>query len=296
MATLKYIARESSDTVSANKIMNFNIAAYDSICQIFLNFTNNGAAATVANILSSIQRIRLIVNGEDIVNVSPTDLTNAIKSLGQRVYHNSASNVIPLNIVKLMYEQMGQRGIFDIGCDAWAYNGNQAIPVSNIQIQITCGGTITNITDVEVSTERVQKGTAKNITVAYGKLLTYEQNISGTGTHTVDTLPKNLSEGYLAVFATPGTSGVISKGEVKVNNAYAIQESTIDVMNSVINQRGYGEVLGIFPYIFADGTLDTALSMVGVNDFRFNTTFSTAPTDGKYNLVALTVKKANNLI
>lgn len=296
MATLKYIARESSDTVSANKIMNFNIAAYDSICQIFLNFTNNGAAATVANILSSIQRIRLIVNGEDIVNVSPTDLTNAIKSLGQRVYHNSASNVIPLNIVKLMYEQMGQRGIFDIGCDAWAYNGNQAIPVSNIQIQITCGGTITDITDVEVSTERVQKGTAKNITVAYGKLLTYEQNISGTGTHTVDTLPKNLSEGYLAVFATPGTSGVISKGEVKVNNAYAIQESTIDVMNSVINQRGYGKVLGIFPYIFADGTLDTALSMVGVNDFRFNTTFSTAPTDGKYNLVALTVKKANNLI
>lgn len=296
MATLKYIARESSDTVSANKIMNFNIAAYDSICQIFLNFTNNGVAATVANILSSIQRIRLIVNGEDIVNVSPTDLTNAIKSLGQRVYHNSASNVIPLNIVKLMYEQMGQRGIFDIGCDAWAYNGNQAIPVSNIQIQITCGGTITDITDVEVSTERVQKGTAKNITVAYGKLLTYEQNISGTGTHTVDTLPKNLSEGYLAVFATPGTSGVISKGEVKVNNAYAIQESTIDVMNSVINQRGYGKVLGIFPYIFADGTLDTALSMVGVNDFRFNTTFSTAPTDGKYNLVALTVKKANNLI
>lgn len=295
MARLKYIARESSDSVSANKIINFNIAAYDSICQIFANFTNNGAPASIANILSSILRIRLIINGEDIVSVSPTDLVNAIKSLGQNIYHNANSNVLPLNIAKLMYSIMTNRDVFDIGCDSWAYNNKQNIPVSNIQVQITCAGTITDVTDVEITTERIQKGTGKNTTVAYGKLLTYEQNISGTGTHTVDTLPKNISEGYLAVFANPD-DGTISKGEVKVNNAYAIQESTIDVMNTIINNRGYGNVAGVFPYIFADGSLDTALSMKGVNDFRFNTTFSKAPTAGKYNLIALTVKQANNVM
>lgn len=295
MSQLKYIARESSDTIAANKIINFNISPYDSICQMFAAFTNNGEPASIDNIISSILRVRVIINGEDVVSVSPANLVNAIRMLGQRVYHNQQSNVLYLNIAKLMYEAMGERGIFDIGCDGWAYNKKQAIPVSNIQIQITCGGTITDLTDVEISTERVQKGTGLNLTTAYGKILTYEQNISGTGVHTVDTLPKNLSEGYLCVMANPG-DGVIAKGEVKVNNAYAIQDSTMAVMNAVINQRGFGNVAGIFPYLFGDGTLTTALSMEGVNDFRFNTNFSKAPTTGKYDLVAITVKRANSLI
>lgn len=295
MAQLKYITREASDTISAGKIVNFNIPAYDSICQMFLNFTNNGAPATIENILSSIRMINLKINGDDVITVSPTNLTNVIKALGQNVYHNSNSNVLPLNVVKLMYPNMVDRSVFDLGCDGWAYKNGAMLKISNIQLQVVCNATITDLTDVEVITERINKGTGLNITRAYGKLLTYEENISGTGVSPITSLPKNIEEGYLAVFANP-YDGVISKGEVKVNNYYAIQETPIDAMNAVINQRGYGNVKGIFPYIFADGNVQTALSATGVDDFRFNTTFTKAPTTGKYDLVALTIKQPSAIM
>lgn len=289
MALAKNLYSEATDVIAAGKQITFNIPAYDCISQFFLNFINDDAQATVANIKSSIAKLRLILDGEVVLDCTPTELYDYYQSLGQEVSRDAISNgVLPLYIAPIAFKQPSAEDALAIGCDSFA-NGK---PLTNIQLQVVCGQTITDITNVSAITERFAMGTGNNITRLYTKLISYAQNLSGTGDSTVDTLPRDINEAYMSVIVSP-EGGTITKGEAIVNGKNVIQKIDIATMNAACACRGFGVIAGSFNYLFGDGGDKASLPMVGVNDFRLKTTFSVAPTGGAYKLLAASIKSAS---
>lgn len=288
MAVRKMLSH-TSDSVSAGKLITLSIPSFSTITQMFLEFTNNGAPATLANIQTSISNISLLMNGEEYLNISPANLTKVYSSLGPQVGTTAPVNVFPLLVAPLIYKLPAAEDSFAIGCDGFSKLNGQYQPLTNIQIQIQCGATITNVTDVKSYTERIDKGAGVNITVLKTKLLSYAQSFTTTGTSEVDTLPRDSAMGRLFTLAIPDATGVISAGEALVNNQPVIQNVTKNANDMLIAERGFGPVSGVFNYSFTDGGTNDVLSMVGVTDMRFKTSFSTAPTTG-YTLVDATAR------
>lgn len=283
MATRKLL-KHASDTVSTGKLVTLNVPAFDTICQLACTFTNSGAAATLANISSSVQSITVLINGEQVVNVSADHLAKVWASLGPQVGMAALVNCLPLFLPHLLYKDPAAEGAFDLGCEKYTQN----TPVTNIQIQIQFG-TVTGITDVQAYSERVNKGSGNNITKAVAKLLSYFQGFTTTGTSEVDTLPRDSNMGRLFTLAIPDATGVISTGEALVNNDPVYQQADLATDNLLVAQRGFAPVSGVFNYSFTDGGIMDLLSMQGVTDMRFKTTFSTANTAG-YTLIDATVR------
>ena len=283
MATRKLL-KHASDTVSSGKLVTLNIPAFDTINQIMLTFTNSGAAATLANIKSSVQTITLLVNGEQLVNISASHLDAVWQHLGTQVGSSTLVNSLPILLPQLIYKLPQAESAFDIGCERYT----QGAPVTNIQVQVQFG-TVSSITDVQAYTERVNKGTGANITVAIAKLLSYFQGFTTTGTSEVDSLPRDDNMGRLFTLAIPDATGVISTGEALVNNDPVIQNADMATENLLCLQRGFGAVSGVFAYSFTDAGINDLLSLQGVTDMRYKTSFSTACTSG-YTLVDATVR------
>lgn len=289
MAVRKYLTH-TADSVSAGKLITLNVPCFHSICQLFLEFTNSGAAATLANIQSSISNINVLANGEEILNITPANLTKVYQSLGTQVGTTTPVNVLPLFLGPLLYKLPAAEDLFQIGCEGYSKdaNGNWQ-PLTNLQVQIQCGGTITSVTNVQVNSERVDKGTGLNLTSAICKTLSYFQAFTTTGTSEVDTLPRDSNIGRLFTLAIPDATGVIADGESLVNNMPVYQKSSIAANNMLVAQRGFSPVSGVFNFSYTDGGTNDLLSMQGVTDMRDKVTFSTAPTTG-YTLVDTTVR------
>ena len=283
MATRK-ILKHASDTVSSGKLVTLNIPAFDTICQMGLTFTNSGAAATLANIVSSVSSITVLINGEQVVNLSADALAKVWASLGTQVGLSALVNSLPLMLPQLLYKLPAAEDAFAIGCERYTQN----TPVTNIQIQVQFG-TVTGITDVQSYTERVNKGSGANVTVAVCKLLSYFQGFTTTGTSEVDTLPRDSNMGRLFTLAIPDATGVISSGESLVNNDPVIQNVDKATDDMIVAERGFAPVSSVYNYSFTDGGTMDLLSMQGVTDMRFKTTFSTACTAG-YTLIDATVR------
>ena len=288
MAVRKMLSH-TSDSVSAGKLITLSIPSFSTINQMFLEFTNAGAPCTLANIESSISNISLLMNGEEYLNISPANLTKVYQSLGPQVGTSTPVNVLPLLVNPLIYKLPQAEDSFAIGCDGFTRVNGQYQPLTNIQIQIRCGATITAVTDVKAYTERVDKGAGANLTALTTKLLSYAQSFTTTGTSEVDTLPRDANMGRLFTLAIPDATGVIESGEALVNNQPVIQNCTAAANNMLVAQRGFAPVAGVFNYSFTDGGTSDVLSMQGVTDMRFKTSFSTAPTTG-YTLVDATAR------
>jgi len=283
MATRK-VLKHASDSVSTGKLVTLNIPSFDTIYQMGLTFTNSGAAATLANIKSSVQTITVMVNGEQIVNASASALADVWSSLGPQVGAAALVNSFPLLLPQLLYKLPAAEDALAIGCEKWTQN----TPVTNIQVQVQFG-TVTGITDVQAYTERVNRGSGSNVTVAICKLLSYFQGFTTTGTSEVDTLPRDSNMGRLFTLAIPDATGVISQGEALVNNDPVVQNVDKATDDMIVAERGFAPVSGVYNYSFTDGGTMDLLSMQGVTDMRFKTTFSTACTAG-YTLIDATVR------
>lgn len=281
MATRK-VLKHASDTISAGKLVTLNVPVFDTITQIGLTFTNSGAAATLANIISGVSTITILVNGEQILNASADSLSKAWASLGPQVGLAALVNSFPLLIAPLIYKLPAAEDTFAIGCERWA-QGNK---VDNIQVQVQFAGSVTGLTDVQCYTERVNKGTGQNVTVAICKLLSYPQSTASTGIDEVSNLPKDSNMGRLFTLAIPSTA-VIDSGECLVNNNPVIQDCDLATNNMIVAERGFAPVSGVFNYTFSDGGTMDLLSMQGVDDMRFRTKLSTA---GNYVLLDATVR------
>jgi len=278
MAQIKKVLIHENKSLTANTILTFNVPSFDTIDDIFLEFSNSGAAATTANIKSSVGKIALNINGEQVINTTATRLFDFYSMLGNEVQQNSRpANVINLNVGRLLFLLPENEDYFAWGCSN----------INTIQVQVYCNGTVTGVTDCNLITER--RPTQSQLG-AYVKLISYPQSMSAAGISTVDTLPRDSNEAYLAVLASEETGGAIASGECVVNgvNIYDNISAAVDAM--IVSERDYSPVSGYFNYLFADRSRRGILPMIGVTELRLKTNFSAAPTAGVYDLLACTIK------
>ena len=275
MSQIKRVLVHESKPVSGGVILTYNIPSFDTIDDILLEFTNSGAAATKANILSAINKIALNINGEQVINVPLSRLFDLYASLGVEVTQNLV-NVISLNIGRLLFKDPITEDYFAWGC----------ANIQTIQLQVYCNSTTTNVTDCQVVT--VRRAVNQSLG-AYIKVIDYPQTMATTGISTVDTLPRDSNEAYMCVMAHNG-GGVISAGEVVMNGASVYDPVSQAVDNYITDARGLSHVSGIFNYSFSDGSVKGILPMIGITELRFKTTFTTAPTAGVYDMVAVSIR------
>ena len=278
MAQIKKVLIHENKSLTANTILTFNVPSFDTIDDIFLEFSNSGAAATTANIKSSVGKIALNINGEQVINTTATRLFDFYSMLGNEVQQSSRpANVINLNVGRLLFLLPENEDYFAWGCSN----------INTIQVQVYCNGTVTGVTDCNLITERrpIQSQLG-----AYVKLISYPQSMSAAGISTVDTLPRDSNEAYLAVLASQETGGAIASGECVVNGVNIYDNISAAVNAMIVSERDYAPVSGYFNYLFADRSRRGFLPMMGVTELRLKTNFSAAPTAGVYDLLACTIK------
>lgn len=281
MSQLKKVLVHENKAITAGAILTFNIPSFDTIDDILLEFTNSGAAATLANIKSGIGKVAVNINGEQVINVPFTRLCDVYSSLGVEVTQNLV-NCLGLNIGRYLFKDPNNEDYFAWGC----------ADIQTIQVQIYCNGTVTGLTDVQVSTVRRSTNSALG---SYIKIIDYPQTMASTGTSTVDTLPRDSNEAYLEILAHNG-GGVISMGECVVNGNSVYDPISQSLNNYVVDARGLSHVSGCFNYSFSDGSIKGCLPMQGVTELRLKTQFTTAPTGGTYDLVAVSIRNVPQAI
>ena len=274
MSQVKRTLVHDSKPVTQGAILSFNIPSFETIDDVILQFTNNGAPATLSNIKSSVGKVALSINGQQVVNAPITEIFAVYESLGNEVSQN-LSNCVGLNIGRYLFKDAVTEDFFAWGCK----------DVQTIQLQVYINSTVTNVTDLEISTIR------RNVTANLGsfiKIITYPQTMASTGISTVDTLPRDTNEAYLEILAFNG-GGVIAGGECVVNGNNIMDNITQALNDYIVSARGLGKVSGVFNYTFSDGSIKGILPMVGVTELRLKTDFSTAP-NGTYDLCAVSIR------
>lgn len=274
MTQLKQVFQHDTKTVASGTVLTFNIPVFSTIDDIMLEFKNSGAAAAKADILSSIGKIAFSINGEQVINCPLSCLYDVYTSLGVEVSQNAA-NVIGLNIARYLFKDPVTEDFF-----AW---GN--VGVQTLQLQVYCG-TVTNVTDLAISTIRRDINTALG---SYLKVIDYPQSMASAGTSTVDTLPRDSNEAYMSILAY-ADGGTIDTGECVVNGTNVFDPMSQAQNDYIVSARGLGPVSGIFNYSFSDGSIKSFLPMPNVTELRFKTVFSVAPTSGTYNMIAVSIK------
>ena len=275
MSQIKKVLIHESKSCSASQILTYNIPSFDTIDDILIEGLNSGAAATLANLKAAIGKVALSINGEQVINVPFTRLCEVYNSLGVEVTQNLV-NCIGLNIARYLFKDANNEDYFAWGC----------ANIQTIQLQIYLNSSITGLTDIQVST--IRRSTNQSLG-AYIKVINYPQTMASTGISTVDTLPRDSNEAYLEILANNG-GGVISQGECVVNGNSVYDPISQALDDYVVNARGLAAVTGNFIYSFSDGSIKGALPMQGVTELRLKTTFTTAPTNGTYDLVAVSIR------
>lgn len=238
--------------------------------------TGAGADATEAQIRAEISKIRLTINGFDVINTSPVKLFDAMEMLASRVgVPAGVDGAIELNLGQLAFVDPIVRNLFGFG----------TADVANIQVQVTAG-TLVNIASVQVFTARQPVDAPLG---AYMKLIDYNRSFNATGPDTVDTLPRDINSAYLALLVEDG-AGTITNGECRVNQQINLDPQFPASVNAqIMSNNGYVQPTGYFVYSWLDGSLAGRLPMKGVTDFLIRNTFSVAPGAGGYTISALTV-------
>ncbi|MFR2532817.1 MAG: hypothetical protein BHW57_02330 [Azospirillum sp. 47_25] len=275
MSQVKRIFQHDSKPVNKAAVLTYTIPSFEVIDDIVLEFKNAGAAAAKANILTSINKIALAINGEQVINCKLSQLYDVYASLGQEVTQN-INNVIGLNIGRYLFKDPVTEDYFAYGC----------ANVQTIQLQVYCAATVTDVTDLSIST--IRRNFKANLG-SYIKIINYPQNMNSTGISSVDTLPRDANEAYLSIMANAG-GGTISQGECVVNGNNIYDPMTAAENDYIVSARGLAPVSGTFNYSFSDGSIKSILPMQGVTELRLKTTFSAAPTSGSYDLLAVSIR------
>lgn len=278
MSQVKRIYTHETRPVSAGGLVNFNLPVFDTIDDIQLEFTNSNAPSTLANILSSITRVESTIDGQNWISAPLSLLANLYTFMGNKTYTGTAQvNVFSLNLARLMFDKPEDRDFFALG----------TLNVETIQVRVYVGGTVTGVTDVTLKSVRrsIQSGLS-----SYIQVIDYPQTMNAAGISSIETLPRDSADSYLCVLASAGTGGVISEGECVLNGNSIINLTSLNTMNANAQLRGFAPVSGIYPYVFCDGTARSVLPMQGITELRLKTTFTTAPSTGQYDLLAISVK------
>lgn len=270
---------EESKPISASQLTAFNVNAYGVIQDLCLEFTNSGAAATKANCLSSIDRVVLLINGMNAVDVPLTELNDLFTfiSTGNKAASDTTDPCFSLNIGRLLYNAGFVRDDFAWRCGKKG-ESDPTKKISSLVVQVYAGSTVTGITDVNLYSLR------KNVEADWNDTyVQYNRNVisySAVGQSQVNTLPKNSSDLFLMAIAYNGQTGVISSGETLVNNTNVSRNISTAMRDYFNHLAGYGtKPTGAYVHLWCDGNANSGLFVSDVtSELSVRTTFTTAPT------------------
>ena len=278
MAQLKWISADQTKTASAGATLSWDIPVFGTLDDIFLEFTNDGAAATAANILLSIDKVLLNVNGEIVHSCQLSQLYDLYKNSGNNVFQFSEMpNVISLNVGRYMFANTQLRDNFSFGKSG----------INNISLQLICKSGLSGVTHVK--TICVRRQFDSQFAGSFVKCVNYPQSFNTTGIDDVDTLPRNSNDAMITVI-TDAAGGAISELSCVKNGQNIVDPVSINVLNSVLSARGYQPLSGQAILPICDSSARSVLPLLGVAEFRVRPNFTTAPTNGVYNMLAVTVR------
>lgn len=278
MAQLKWISSDQTKTASAGATLSWDIPVFGTLDDIFLEFTNDGAAASAANILLSIGKVLLNVNGEIVHSCELSQLYDLYRNCGNNVYQRETMpNVISLNVGRYMFANTTLRDNFSFGKTG----------INNISLQLICKSTLANVTAVKTICVRRQFDSVYG--GSFVKCVNYPQSFNTTGIDDVDTLPRNSNDAMITVITDAG-GGAISELSCVKNGQNIVDPVSVNVLNSILSARGYQPLEGQAILPICDSSARSVLPLLGVAEFRVRPNFTTAPTNGVYNMLAVTVR------
>lgn len=277
---------EETKPITAGAMTPFNVNAYGVIRDLEIEFVNSGAAATLANCLSSISRVVVLINGMNVLDAKLSQIVDLFSFLGTRVQQTTLVNVFSLNMGRLLYQAGILRDEFAWRCGKQGET-DPSKKISSLVVQIYAGGTVTGITDVNLYSVRKQVEAEWND--SYIQFNNNVQAFAATGQSQVNTLPKNANDLFLLAIAYNGTTGVISSGETLVNNVNVARNISFAANDAMNHLEGFGSISGAFVHCYCDGSANSGLFVSDVtSELSVRTTFTTAPTTS-YDLPVLKV-------
>lgn len=265
---------EETKPITAGSMTPFNVNCYDTIRDLLIEFTNAGAPATLANCLSSISRVVVLINGMNAVDVKLSQIVDLFAYMGTRVNQATLTNVFSLNMGRLLYQAGILRDDFAWRCGRTG-NADPTKKISSLVVQIYAGNTVTAITDVNLYS--IRKNVEADWNDTYIQFNNNVQSFAAVGQSQVNTLPKNAKDLFLLAIAYNG-GGVIASGETLVNNVNVARNITLATNNAMNNLEGYGVINGAFVHNYTDGAANSGLLVNDVtSELSVRTTFSTAP-------------------
>lgn len=270
----------------------FNVNCYDVIRDLILEFKNGSAAATLANCLSSVKRIVVMINGMNAVDVKLSQLVDLYTYLGTRVQQTTLTNVFSLNLGRLLYSAGVLKDEFAWRCGRQG-NTDPNKKISSLVVQIFMEATITGITDVNLYS--VRKNVEADWNDSYVQFNNNTISFAAVGQSQVNTLPKNANDLFLAAVAYNG-GGAIASGETLVNNVNVARSLSIETNNAMNQLDGYGVIDGAFVHSYCDGMVNSGLFVNDItSELSVRTTFSTAPTSS-YDIAVVKVHNCPQVI
>lgn len=277
--TVKIVQKHEQKSIVTSGVATLQVPTGGKLCSIALHFqTSAGASVTEAQIRAEIANIRMSYNGRDLVNATPDQLLDMYEALGTNVHNNTGvAGVVELNLGRLLFTDPKIRDLFGYGTGEGG----------SIQIQVTAG-TLSAIALLETYTERLG---VNEVLGTHTRFINYPQSFNSASAHTVDTLPRTLDSGYLALLVDDGASGTIANTEIRVGASVIREKVPLNVNKQILSNNRMEQPSGYYVTSFAEGAADSFLPMKQVTDFRVVTEFSVAAGAGGYKIGALTVER-----
>jgi len=283
---------EESKPITAGAVTTFNVNAFNVIKDLYLEFTNSGAPATLENVKSSIPNVKILLNGINILDVSISQIADLFTFLGTRVQQTALTNVFSLNLGRLLYRFGLSRDEFAWRCGKQGET-NASKKISSLIVQVAAAANVTGITDVALYSERLDIQAEWND--SYIQFNNNFQSYTGTSQSQVNTLPKNANDLFLLAIAYSG-GGTITHGETLVNNQNISRSLSIATNNTINNLEGYGVIPGAFVHNYTTGSANSGLFVSDItSELSVRTTFSVAPTAG-YDMPVLKIHNCPAII
>lgn len=264
MPLLKDIKNASLTGVSSNNLATRDIPKGGTIYDAYLYCVQPaGTPVTVANMKTEIQRIRLRIDGDLIIDATPTFLLDLQKYFGDREGAGNVDGVIPLHFASMILNNPASVALYALGTQN----------IDNITVEVQCG-TLTTTARIELYTSRSDE--KRNLGLHH-RILAYPQNFNTTGEQEISTLPKTPTIAYESLHIEDA-AGTIDSLTVTANAVDIVDEIPANVQQVILENTGRTPQTGYYHVTFNRlNASNEALPMAGVNDWRQKINWSVSP-------------------
>lgn len=230
---------------------------------IYLRFDDDST-----DVKSEINNIVVRLDGEEVVNATPTFLFDLQKYYGDAIGDGNKSTantecILPIYFTRPYLPSDSERSLFALGL----------ADVDSVVVDIVCG-TLVNVSSCEVFASMTPENRNLGQHIRIHK---FPQNYATTGTQEITTLPKGgASVGYLAMHIEDNT-GTIQQVSVK-KGGYAIHDQVRDLLHQAeLSHNFRTRQTGYYHADFSQSRdLRGFIPMAGVKDWRQEIVWITA--------------------